>query len=229
LTARPIGTPLPEADLLILAVRDDSVYESSSAIAGDSGLASRVPSVVHLSGLLPVQVLDPLGEIGLDTGAFHPLQTLPDWCTGSRALGGAYVGITATGELYTSLEQLAGSLGCHAFPITDPAKALYHAAAAASTNFVLVALGMAEELFREAGLDHRVVRPLVEHTVANAFNLGISSSLTGPIVRGDTGTVGAHLDAVDLHAPLLGQLFRTLARATARIAGTEESMEDLLS
>ncbi len=228
MTAGPLGSRMPPADLLILAVRDDSIGQCASVIARDAALASRIGSTVHLSGLVSTGVLDPLHRIGLDTGAFHPLQTLPDWRTGAKALQGAQVGITAAGGLAERLEDLADSLGCQAFRLPDPAKALYHAAAVASTNFVLVALEVAGRLFRKAGVDPRVARPLVEQTIANAFDIGVAASVTGPIVRGDIGTVEAHLEAVHRHSPESGELFLTLVGATAERAGTADLMEDLL-
>lgn len=224
--ARPIGEPMPEADLLVVAVRDDAIPDTVLALAGGAGSVSRA---VHLSGLAPVGVLDPLRAAGLDTGSFHPLQTLPGWRTGSRTLRGAYVGITAGYGLAATLEGLADSLGCHPFRIGDEAKPLYHAAAAASANYVLAALDVAEALFGKAAVEPQVARPLVEQVVANAFDIGIRMALTGPIARGDTGTVRGQLEAVDLHAPRMSETFRAFARATAAVAGTAEMMKDVLA
>ena len=226
LEAGLIGEPMPEADLLAVAVRDDVLPEVARALVGG---VSRVSFAVHLSGLAPVGVLDPLRDAGLVTGSFHPLQTLPDWRTGSKTLRGAYVGITAGEGLAGTLEGLANSLGCNPFRIADEAKPLYHAAAAASANFVLTALAVAEVLYSKAAVESRVARPLVEQVVANAFDLGVGTALTGPVARGDTGTVRAQLGAVDLLAPLMSETFRAFARATAAVAGTAELMEDVLA
>ena len=226
LVARPIGAAIPEADLMVVAVRDDAIGAVARALAGGA-----IPArwAVHLSGLAAVGVLDPLREAGLDTGAFHPLQTFPDWRTGSATLRGAYVGITADGELAGVLERLACSLGCRPFRIPDAVKPVYHAAAAASANYVIAALGLAEVLFGEAGVEPGAARPLVEQVVANAFDLGAGAALTGPVARGDTGTVRRQAEAVDLHAPELSETFRAFARATAAMAGTADLMEDALA
>lgn len=226
LVARPIGASMPEADLMMVAVRDDAIGATARALAGGAIPARRA---VHLSGLAPVGVLDPLRSAGLDTGAFHPLQTLPDWSTGSATLRGAHVGITAGGELAEILAGLARSLGCRPFHIPDAVKPVYHAAAAASANYVIAALGLAEVLFSRAGVEPGVARPLVEQVVANAFDLGAAAALTGPVARGDTGTVRRQAEAVDLHTPGLSGTFRAFARATAAMAGTTDLMEDALA
>ena len=224
--ARPIGDPMPEADLLVLAVRDDAIRHVARSLAVQ---AIPVPQAVHLSGLAPRSVLDPLLVSGLATGSFHPLQTFPDWRTGSASLRNAHVGITAAAGLAEGLDGLAESLGCRPFRIADDAKPLYHAAAAASANYVLTALAVAERLYAEAGVDYRVARPLVRRIVANAFDLGPGPALTGPVARGDEGTVRRQVQAVDARVPDLSETFREFARATALVAGTSEIMKDALA
>ena len=223
---RLISDPMPEADLLVVAVRDDAIRHVARSLAAH---AIPVPRVVHLSGLASRSALDPLLDAGLATGSFHPLQTFPDWRTGSGSFGGAHAAITAGARLAEFLEELAGSLGCHAFRIADEAKPLYHAAAASSANYVVAALAVAERLYAEAGVDYRAARPLVEQIVANAFDMGPVPALTGPIARGDTGTVRSQLQAVELHAPSMSEMFRAFARATASVAGTSETMKEVLA
>lgn len=226
LTAMLLGDPMPAADLIVVAVRDDAIGISARTISQG---AVPVPRVVHLSGLASLEVLDPLREVGLEVGSFHPLQTFPDWHTGSRSLAGSFIGITAGEELALFLERFACSLGCRPVRIAEERKPLYHAAASAASNYVTTALAVAEALYAEAGLELRVALPLVRQAVANSFELGAIPSLTGPIARGDTGTVRRQLEAVDRDAPHLSESFRSFARATAELAGTAESMEDLLA
>jgi predicted short-subunit dehydrogenase-like oxidoreductase (DUF2520 family) len=221
---RLIGEPLPEADLLIVAVRDDALPEVAATL---SPLAVRVRGAIHLSGLTSVRVLDPLREPGLATGSFHPLQTLAGWRAGSRSLPGAYVGITAPEDWATELESFARSLGCRPIRVPDDRKPLYHAAGGVAANYVSAALCVAEYMFREAGVDPAAARPMVEQAVANAFDLGFREALTGPISRGDLGTVRRQIEAVDRHAPAASEAFRVLTRLTAQLAGRVE-VEEIL-
>ena len=221
---RLIGEPLPEADLLVVAVRDDALPEVAASL---SPAADRVRGAIHLSGLTSVRVLDPLREAGLATGSFHPLQTLPGWEAGSRSLPGAFVGITAPDDWAAELESFARSLGCRPFRVADDRKALYHAAGGVAANYVSAALCVAEYMFTEAGVDPAAARPMVEQAVANAFDLGFRESLTGPISRGDLGTVRRQIEAVDHHAPDASEAFRVLTRLTAQLAGRVE-VEEIL-
>ena len=220
------GDPMPEADLIVVAVRDDAIRPTAQVISPG---AVSAPRAVHLSGLAPLEVLDPLRQAGLQVGSFHPLQTLPDWRTGSDSLAGSFIGITAGDGMSAYLERFAESLGCRPIRIAEEMKPLYHAAASAASNYVTAALAVAETLFAEAGLSLRVALPLVERAVDNTFRMGGAASVTGPIARGDVGTVRSQVETVDVHAPSAAEAFRAFARATAELAGNAELMADVLA
>ena len=216
-------TPGP-ADLRVIAVSDDAIEEVAGQIAG---LADSVP-VIHVSGAVSVAALDAVAAAGSQVGSFHPLQTMPDPATGARQLPGAWIGITAPQPLHGTLIELAESMGCHPFSLPDGSKPLYHAAAAASANFVLAALTVSENLFDAAGVPLEAAKPLVDAIIENAFALGPREALTGPIARGDVATVARQLDAVRAASPDIFDEFVSLARITASIAGTSDRFEDVL-
>jgi predicted short-subunit dehydrogenase-like oxidoreductase (DUF2520 family) len=215
------GKELPPADLLVLAVRDDAISEVASLLAPHVGV---VESVVHLSGLTPVAALESFS--GQMIGSFHPLQTLPTPEVGAARLVGSWVAITTREDyLADRLFEMATSAGMHGFELDDDAKAVYHAAAAAAANFPLAALAMSKRLFDSANVPFEAAAPLVQAVVENAFAMGPVQALTGPIARGDVGTVRAQLAAVRDAAPDLVDDFVAYVRATARVAGTGEEME----
>jgi predicted short-subunit dehydrogenase-like oxidoreductase (DUF2520 family) len=221
-----LGSDLPPADLVVLSVRDDALPDVATAI---SSVAAKIKYAIHLSGLAPVSVLEPLRAEGVVVGSFHPLQTLPDWRTGAAALRGSAIAITAGEALSGVLTELAASLGAESFQITDDAKPLYHAAAAACSNYVITALALAQDLFGAAGVDHYVARPLVDAVVANAFEIGALQALTGPIARGDVDTVKGQIAAIGASLPEAVASFKTLGRETAALAGTDQIMASVLS
>ncbi len=216
----------PPADLLVIAVRDDVIGEVATRLAPGAG---EIRFAVHLSGLQPVALLSPLSAAGVKLGSFHPLQSLPNAPDGAAALPGSWVAVTADDPgLQGFLEELARSFDAHPFLLADAKKDLYHAAAAASSNYVITALALAEGLFGLAGVPFVAARPLVEAVTDNAFRLGASGALTGPIARGDVGTVRGQLAAVERWAPDLEDDFRAFAKATARLAGTGPTFEGIL-
>jgi predicted short-subunit dehydrogenase-like oxidoreductase (DUF2520 family) len=217
---------LPAADLLILAVRDDAIEEVAARLAPR---AAAVRFAVHLSGLTPVSALEALSAAGPRVGSLHPLQTLPNPADGAAALPGAWVAVTADDVgLRELLEDLAHSIDARPFPLADAHRDLYHAAAAASSNYVIATLALAEELFGRAGVPFAAAHPLVEAVIDNAFRLGPLGALTGPIARSDVETVRAQLAAVARWAPEMEDDYRAFAKATARVAGTTASFEKIL-
>jgi predicted short-subunit dehydrogenase-like oxidoreductase (DUF2520 family) len=215
---------LPRADLLVVAVRDDAIEEVARLLDGH---AANIEGAVHLSGLKPASALS--GLDGPPVGSFHPLQTLPTPEAGAARLEGAWIGVTTDDDyLSDRLFAFAASLGARPFELGDPAKPLYHAAAAAAANFTLTALAMSHRLFEGAGVDPAVGHPLVRAVIDNALEMGPEAALTGPAARGDVGTVRAQLAAVRSFDPGLGEDFAAMVRATARVAGTLDQIGEAL-
>ena len=186
--------------LLCLATPDAAIASVCTA------LAPRLPAgaaVVHFSGATSIAALDPArGPVA----CVHPLQTV--WPQrGPDQLEGAYAAVTGDWELGSGL---ARDLGMEPFPLADEAKAVYHAATAFASNYVVTLTHVAAGLLQEAGLDRdlalRALAPLQHRTVDVA-----GDPPTGPIARGDAATVAAHLEAV---GPGLRPLYRELGRAT---------------
>ncbi len=201
-------------DLRIIAVSDHAI----GAVAGDLAHAPPVPTV-HISGATSVRVLDVLADIGGAVGSFHPLQTLTDAERGAAALAGSWIAIT-TGDdgLEATLADLARSLGCTPFTLDDAAKPAYHAAASAASNYTNAALDLAQRLFVVAGVPFEAAEPLVASTVANAFDQGAAAARTGPVARGDHGTIDAQKTAASATSVVVGRAFDDMTAAALTLA-----------
>jgi predicted short-subunit dehydrogenase-like oxidoreductase (DUF2520 family) len=113
---------------------------------------------------------------------------------------------------------LAERLGMVAFEIADADRAVYHAAAAMASNFLIALEESASGLLGTLTPDAReLLTPLVLRTAANWSERG-SAALTGPIARGDAATVERHLEALRERAPELLALYEALAERTRAIA-----------
>lgn len=212
--------PFPPADLVLLAVRDDAIASVGQRVA-----TLAVGPIVHMSGVATLDVLP-----GEKRGSFHPLQTLPDPTAGSQRLAGAAVAIAGSDSTVRDrLHELADLLQMRPFVVDDDKRPLYHAAAAAASNFVVTSLAMADRLFEAAGVDPSHARPLTDAVVSNVYRLGPLQALTGPVARGDLATVEAHLTSIAAEAPELLPGFRAMVAETARLAGTAETFEALVS
>jgi predicted short-subunit dehydrogenase-like oxidoreductase (DUF2520 family) len=192
--------------------------------------------MIHTSGLLGAEALAPAMAAGTQVGSFHPLVAFADLERADAALHGATIAIEGDDQLLDLLARMAEVLGATPVRLAPGAKPAYHAAAVLAAGGFDALLDAIAELGRVAGLDEAgalaIYGPLVEQTLGNARSLGIAAALTGPMTRGDVGTVRAHVAALASHAPSVAGLYATLAEreirlATERGALTPEGARDL--
>jgi predicted short-subunit dehydrogenase-like oxidoreductase (DUF2520 family) len=224
---------LEEVELIVVAVPDDAIAAVAAGLRMYSGQA-----MVHTSGLLGAEALAPAMAAGTQVGSFHPLVAFADTERAIAALHGATIAIEGDDQLATLLAGMAEAIGGVPVRLAPGAKAAYHAAAVLAAGGFVALLDAIAELGRVAGLDEAgslaIYGPLIEQTLGNARALGIRAALTGPMTRGDRGTLEAHLAALRAHAPGALPLYRAaaereIALAEARGALSPEVADSLRS
>ena len=179
-------------------------------------------AMIHTSGALGAEVLAPAMAAGTQTGAFHPLVAFADTERAVAALHGATVAIEGDDQLAAMLADMAEAIGATPVRLAPGSKAAYHAAAVLAAGGFIALLDAIAELGRVAGLDEAgslaIYGPLIEGTLGNARALGIRAALTGPMTRGDVGTLEAHLATLGLHAPRVLDLYVAAARREVDLA-----------
>jgi predicted short-subunit dehydrogenase-like oxidoreductase (DUF2520 family) len=201
----------PRADVVLLCVPDGEIAAAAAAI--EAG-----PLVGHCSGATG---LEPLA--GHEAFSLHPLMTVP---TGAPA--GVFEGASAaidgsTPEAAAVAGELARRLGMRPLRVAAEDRAAYHAAASIASNFLVTLEGAAERLAATTGVDRQALAPLVRAALEDWVRLGAERALTGPIVRGDEGTVARQREAIASRTPELLPLFDALVDATRALAGTRVS------
>jgi len=209
----------PPADVagILLAVPDDSVAAVATRLAG-LDLPDRIP-VLHLSGSLGTEVLDPLAAAGHPVGGVHPLCAVADPVEGAERLRGATFGVEGEGAARALAERIVRAAEGTALDLPPGSKAVYHAAAVFASNYVVGLLSVAERLMERAGVPAERARPALADLAAGALENvrsgGPAAALTGPVARGDTETVGRHLARLSGDE---GALYSLLAREALRLA-----------
>jgi predicted short-subunit dehydrogenase-like oxidoreductase (DUF2520 family) len=214
---------LDECHLAILAVPDDAI----AAVAGSLRLYSG-QAVVHTSGLYGSEVLAGARAAGTSAGSFHPLVAFADLDRALAALPGATVAIEGDETLLPVLAEMAETIGAVPVRLAPGSKAAYHAAAVLAAGGLVALLDAVAALAARAGLDEAgamaVYGGLSAQALGNARALGIGPALTGPAVRGDAGTVAAHLEAISAGAPDVAEVYRALLRRQVEIAAAHRGL-----
>ena len=200
--------------LVVVGVPDDALDEAITELAGSRFEADC--AVVHLSGIRGRAALEPLAEVGVATGALHPLRSFPTRDPGDRDLEGALVAIEAQGSLDATLRDLAEGLGGRPFALEPGARAAYHLGASVASNTLLAVLDLARAALETAGVPADLATPglasLMSGTLDNATSQGVADAVTGPVVRGDVQTLSRHLEALDAQFPEHRGLYVALVR-----------------
>ncbi len=155
-------------------------------------------------------------------GGFHPLQTFAGVKQAIENIPGSTFALEAEEPLLTTLKNMAAALGGHWIELKASDKVAYHAAAVFASNYLVTLVKMATDLWQTFSIPTdqatRALLPLIRGTLHNIETIGIPQCLTGPIARGDTGTVNKHLKALHEKAPALLFPYKELGLQTIPIA-----------
>jgi predicted short-subunit dehydrogenase-like oxidoreductase (DUF2520 family) len=154
--------------------------------------------VLHTSGALSSDVLDPVRKCGAAAGSMHPLQTFSG--VGVPPLDGKVFAIEGDTAAVRMARQIARALGAVPVHIDGAKKPLYHAAGALAAGNVLALMEAATRLMTAAGMKRReavrALLPLTRQVLENFERLGPRAAWTGPLSRGDYSVVAAHIGAM---------------------------------
>lgn len=190
--------------------------------AAVQGLMSSWPehdSVVfaHCSGSLGLDVLRP----HVRRASVHPLVALPDAKVGAARLRGAWFGVAGDPAVLAVVDALGGT----AVPVSDDARAAYHAAAVIASNHLVALLGQVERIAADAAVPLEAYLALAAGALGNVAEMGPAAALTGPVARRDWETVRRHLRRLD---PSEHQAYLAMASQAAMLIGVELP-DDLVS
>ncbi|MEE8372818.1 MAG: DUF2520 domain-containing protein [Dehalococcoidia bacterium] len=205
------------AELIFITTPDDAIPMVAAELNWHPG-----QSVVHCSGADSLDTLEPARSAGARVGGFHPLQTFASVDHAIENLPGSTFGLETEGELLETLRQMASALDGNSILLGAVDKVLYHTAAVLACNYLVTLVKLSTDLWQLFGVPApdavRALMPLLRGTLNNVENVGLPNCLTGPIARGDLGTIGKHLAALEQSAPALLAPYRELGLQTVPIA-----------
>ena len=189
-----------DAGFYIISVKDSAV----------ALLAERMPHVdgvvVHTSGSVPMDVLLPASD---RVGVMYPLQTFSK----GRDLDMKTVPFfneASDTDTLKCIDTVASSISESVHHADSTTRPYLHVAGVLGCNFPNFLLGCAAEVLAKGGYTLDVLRPLLQETVAKAFEFGPDASQTGPAVRGDWATIERHCAILP---PEIADIYMLLSKA----------------
>jgi len=226
---RSLSQAAAMAECIIISTSDDAIASVCEKITKD-GAVSPGKKVIHMSGAGGLDLLESARKSGAYVASIHPIQSFADVTGAIENIPGTTFGITAREEIKEWSVQIVKDLGGVPFFVSDEDKPLYHAAACMASNYLVTLMNMVVEVYQSLGLTRdeamKAFWPLVRGTIKNIENQGTVQSLTGPISRGDIGTVEKHLQAFQTKLPEFLNLYRELGVFTVDIGHKKESLSD---
>ncbi|TNY35286.1 Rossmann-like and DUF2520 domain-containing protein [Thermomonospora catenispora] len=203
------------SELVLLTVPDDALPELVSGLV-TTGVPVTGKLLVHTSGRYGVQVLEPATRAGALPLALHPVMTFTGRPDDLDRLAGISFGVTSPETLRPAAEALVVEMGGEPVWIPEERRTLYHAALAGGANHLVTLVAEAMDLLRAAGVADpaQMLGPLLGAALDNGLRLGMNG-LTGPVARGDAGTVAGHIAELSKVSAESARAYVAMARLTA--------------
>jgi len=190
-----------EADCIFICTPDDIIENVCKSIVQSNPGDIKAKLFIHFSGAKTLKVLSSASEAGAHTASIHPIKSFASINDSIETLPGTIYGVTYPVKPHSEsrkfIDYFVLSMGGTIIEVEDEKKSLYHAAACVASNYLVALVNYAVSIHEGIGIKKedslRALSGLIEGTIANIKKLGPQQALTGPIARGDTGTVEEHL------------------------------------
>lgn len=180
-----------QTQILFLAVPDDAIEEVAHLLSQQAFLP---PLIVHLSGALSYDVLWPIAQRS-NPAQFHPLASL----SGQKPIPPGTLNAICTPHNSSEklLFQLSRQIKLIPSLVKNGMQPFYHVAASITGNLPIALIAESIQLMQQAGIDEHLARKglakLLRSAAKSIEKKPLATALTGPIARGDVGTVKQHL------------------------------------
>ncbi|MGB1169265.1 MAG: Rossmann-like and DUF2520 domain-containing protein [Flavobacteriaceae bacterium] len=172
---------IKEADITIIAVRDDAIANISSQIKN--------PLVVHTSGSVEMKAL----KNASNKGVFYPLQSFSK----QKEINFKNIPICLEAEHkhdLIKLEKLASLLQGDVYYLSSLQRKKIHVAAVFVNNFTNHMYTIAHDICEEHNVPFDILKPLILETSDKIKKLTPKDAQTGPAKRSDAETIKNHLN-----------------------------------
>lgn len=209
------------AQIILIAVPDDQIKPLAEKIHRRMK-STRPITLIHFSGLHRADIMRHSSPETTTLLSLHPLLPFANRQSAFEQLKNCPCILEGDNAAMPLGKEIVKALGAQSFEIKGEKKVLYHAAACIASNFSVALWGWASELLETCDIDKAhasvLLSPLVLATLNNVTKYGPEQGLTGPIVRGDSGTIARHLEELKKLSPQDHTTYLSLAKLTLSLA-----------
>ncbi len=208
------------ADCLLITTPDDHIGSVCAEIVVGSSVRGK--KVFHMSGAGGLDLLEPAARAGASVASIHPLQSFSSIDSAIQNIPGSYFGVTSAEGVKKLSADIVRDLRGIPIYISPEQKPLYHAAACIASNYLVSLMSVVESIYLSIGFADKDARkaylPLVYGSLKNIEKQGCPKALTGPIARGDAGTIQKHINAIARHCPDYSSLYADMGMVAVKLA-----------
>jgi predicted short-subunit dehydrogenase-like oxidoreductase (DUF2520 family) len=187
-----------KANCIFICTPDDLISKTCENIYRNIDNDKKERIVIHFSGSRSLKDIGAAAKNGDHVASIHPLKSFASIKHAIKTLENTEYGITYLDrEGKEAAELLVNALSGGSIFVEDDKKPVYHAAACIASNYLVALMDYALYMNEKIGIRRensiKGLLGLAEGTINNIKSFGTKKSLTGPIARGDTGTIEDHL------------------------------------
>jgi predicted short-subunit dehydrogenase-like oxidoreductase (DUF2520 family) len=187
------------SDIILITTQDDKIAAACRQLCEDKSITPR-HLVGHMSGAHSSRILGEAKKLGATVFSLHPLQAFADEEKSLTDLPNAYFSLESEESGPDPVLEMLSRMGNPYFKLSPEVKSLYHLSACIVSNYLVTLMASGLDALEKSGIDPRqgftAMRPLIEGTLSNIAKMGPAKALTGPVARGDAGTIGQHIKAL---------------------------------
>ncbi len=192
---------LPKADINLILTPDDLIINTCNEIS-KSMSSGKSTIFAHCSGALPSSALRDVNNNIQLVASIHPIKSFAEPEKAAETFAGTFCGFEGDELAVNKLKDVFKQSGANCFDIDPSKKALYHAAAVLSCNYLNTLIEIGISTYEKAGVNRdiatRIIETISKDTLNNVFLSSPADALTGPISRGDIATISKHLEALSI-------------------------------
>lgn len=205
-----------KSDCIFIATPDDQILKVWNNL---KKLDIENKIICHFSGVLTSHIFEDINKFGAYGYSIHPLLAFSDKYSSYKQLNNSVITIEGHPKYIKELKEVFYSLGNNVKIIKESNKIKYHCASVISSNFFVALMELALKYMEQCGFERNealeALEPLVINNIKNIILNDTKYALTGPVERGDIGTIKLHCEELSMEDK---KIYKILSNELLKIA-----------